>query len=106
LVASLTKFAPRQFLERIFTETWVHHNEPESKTQSVASKRPTLPVAKKFKSQTSAGKIMLTLFWNMEGVILVHFTPKDENINSQNSCDVLRTKLKPAIKKLARCEIG
>jgi hypothetical protein len=57
--------------------------EPESKAQSMAWKRPTSPVAKKFKSQPSAGKIMLTLFWNMEGVILVHFTPKGETVNSQ-----------------------
>jgi hypothetical protein len=77
-VASLTSFSPRQFLERIVTadETWVHHYEPESKAQSVAWKRPTSPMAKKFKSQPSAGKIMLTLFWNMEGAILVHSTPK------------------------------
>jgi hypothetical protein len=32
-VASLTNFAPHQFLARIVTadETWVHHYEPESK---------------------------------------------------------------------------
>jgi hypothetical protein len=64
VVASLTSFAPRQFLERIVTadETWVDHYEPESKAQSLAWKRPTSPVAKKFKSQPSAGKIMFTLF--------------------------------------------
>jgi hypothetical protein len=35
------------FLEQIVTadETWVHHNEPDSKAQSMAWKRPTLPVA-------------------------------------------------------------
>jgi hypothetical protein len=33
LVASLTNFSPRQFLERIVTanEIWVHHYEPETK---------------------------------------------------------------------------
>jgi hypothetical protein len=53
-----------QFLERNLTtaETWVHHYEPESKAQSVAWKPPTSPMAKKFKSQPSAGRIMLTLF--------------------------------------------
>jgi hypothetical protein len=45
-------------------------------------------VAKKFRSQPSAGKIMLTLFGNMEGSILVYFTPKGETVNSQNCCDV------------------
>jgi hypothetical protein len=74
LVASLTNFAPRQFLQRIVTadETWVHHYEPESKAQSMAWKRPTSPVA---------GKIVLTLFWDMEGVMWVLFTPKGENIS-------------------------
>jgi hypothetical protein len=72
------------YFERTVTadETWVHHYEPESKAQSVAWKRPTSPVAKKFKSQPSAGKIMLTLFWDMKGAILVHFTPKGETVRS------------------------
>jgi hypothetical protein len=43
----------------------VHHYEPESKAQSMNWKRPTSPVAKKFKYHPSAGKIMLTLFWDM-----------------------------------------
>jgi hypothetical protein len=78
LVAPLTNFAPGKFLERIVTadETWVHHYEPESKAQSVAWEGPTSPVAKKFKSRPSADKIMLTLFWDMESEILVHFTTK------------------------------
>jgi hypothetical protein len=63
-------------------ETWVHRYEPESKTQSMAWKRPTSPVAKKFRSQPSAGKIMLTLFWDMEGAILVNFSLNGEMVNS------------------------
>jgi hypothetical protein len=87
LVASLTIFPPRQFLERIVTanETWLHHYEPVSKAQSVAWEDPTSPVAKQLKSQLPAGKIMLTIFWKMESAILVHFTPKGETINSQVS---------------------
>jgi hypothetical protein len=64
LVASFTNFAPRQFLERIITadETWMHHYEAKGKAQSVAWKYPISPVAKKSKSQTSADKVMLTIF--------------------------------------------
>jgi hypothetical protein len=81
-VTSLTSFAPRQFLERIVTadETWVHHYEPVSKAQSVAWKRLTSSLSKKFRSQLSVGKIMLTLFWDMESAILVHFTPKGPDL--------------------------
>jgi hypothetical protein len=51
-------------LDRIVTadETWVHRYEAESKAQSMAWKRPTSPVAKKFKSQPSVSKIILTIF--------------------------------------------
>jgi hypothetical protein len=85
LVAPLNNFTPRQILQRIVTadETWLHHYEPESKAQSVAWKRPISPEAKKFKSQLSASKTMLTLFWDMEDAILVHFTPKGETVNNQ-----------------------
>jgi hypothetical protein len=69
LVAFLTSFAPRKFLERIIVtvdKTWVHRYELES----VAWKRRTSPVAKEFKSQQpSAGNIMLKLFWDIENVI-------------------------------------
>jgi hypothetical protein len=45
-----------------------------------------LPVAKKFKSQPSVGKISFRSFLeDMEGEILVHFTPKGETANSQIS---------------------
>jgi hypothetical protein len=83
LVASLTSFPSPQFLERIITadETWVHHYEPEIEAQSMDWKRPTSPVAKKFRSQPSVSKIMLTLFGDMEGEILVHFTQKSETVN-------------------------
>jgi hypothetical protein len=73
LVASLNSFSPPQFLERIVTAdgTWLHHYEPESKAQSRTWKRPPSPVAKKFKSQLSAGEIMLTLLGSIEGAVFI-----------------------------------
>jgi hypothetical protein len=38
-------------------------------------------------------------------VILVHFTPKGETVNSQNYCGVLQTKPKPAIKKFGGAKL-
>jgi len=65
----------------------VHCYEPDIKALSRAWKRPTSPVAKKFKSQSSVAKVTLTLLsWDMKVVILVHFTPKGETVNSQNYC--------------------
>ena len=60
-------------LERTVTgdETWVHHYDPESKRQSMEWRHPFSPAKKIFKRQPSAKKIMLTLFWDMYGPILV-----------------------------------
>jgi len=51
------------FLVRIITddETWVHC-EPECNQQIKEWKHPHSPIRKKFKSQPSAGKLMLTVF--------------------------------------------
>ena len=57
-------------------ETWVHYYEPENKAQSrqwvgPGSLRPT-----KFKMQPSAGKVMATVFWDAQGVIMLYFPAK------------------------------
>jgi histone-lysine N-methyltransferase SETMAR len=41
----------------------------------------------------------------MEGEIFVHFTPEGETVNSQNYCDVLRTKLKAAVRSRDRGKV-
>ena len=71
-------------------ETWVHHFEPESKRASMESRHPTSPRLKKFKSQQSAGKVMVTVFGNSVDVILVIFMSKEATINSDVSIDTLK----------------
>ena len=63
------------FLHRIVKgdESRVYHYEAESKRQPMEWKNPSSPANKKFKTQASAGKVMLTIFWNVNGPILVHF---------------------------------
>ena len=72
------------FLHRIVTgdESWVYHYEPESKRQSMQWKHPSSPANKKFKTQASAGKVMLTIFWDVSGPILVHFQEKSQTVTS------------------------
>ena len=91
----------KTFLSRIVTgdETWVHHYEPQSKRSSMKWRHPTSPRAKKFKSQRSAGKIMATVFWDIEGVILIDFMPKGTTINSDAYIDTLR-KLKAKLRRV------
>ena len=57
---------------------------------------PTSPRLKKFKSQQSAGKVMVTVFWDSVGVILVNFKA---TINSDVYNDTLK-KLKAKISRV------
>jgi hypothetical protein len=51
-------------------ESWVHHYQPES----MHCKHPSSPCSKKlFKVTPSAGKVLLTVFWDSQRVLLAHF---------------------------------
>jgi len=80
------------FLGRIVTgdETWLHHFDPETKRQSMEWHHVTSPRTKKFKSVPSAGKIMATVFWDSEGVILVDIMAKGTTINSDAYVQTLK----------------
>ena len=64
--ALLKRFRSKEndFLSRRVTvdETWVHYYEPENKVRSRQSVGPGSPRPKKLKTQSSAGKVMATVF--------------------------------------------
>jgi histone-lysine N-methyltransferase SETMAR len=92
------------FLHRIVTGDvfWVHHYEQESKRQSMQWKHPSSPANKKFKTQASAGKVMLTIFWDVNGSILVYFQEKGQAVTSARYNDMLVNELKPTIRSKRR----
>jgi len=63
-------------------EIWVHQYYPEAQAQSMAWKHPRSPTIKKFKTSTSSGKLMATVFWDMHVVLLLHFSAPNETVNS------------------------
>ncbi|KAJ4427979.1 hypothetical protein ANN_23992 [Periplaneta americana] len=73
------------FLDQIVTgdETWVSHNSPETKRQSRQWHHPSSPKKpRKFKQTLSTQKVMATVFWDREGVLLLDFMPKSTTINA------------------------
>jgi hypothetical protein len=72
------------FLSTIVTddETWIHHFEPETKRQSMEWHHTTSPRKKKFKTIPSASKIMVTIFCDPEGLILIDLLSRGQTINS------------------------
>jgi len=82
-------------------ETWVSHITPESKQKSLHWKHTGSPKRKKFKQTFSIRKIMCTVFWDRQGVLLVEFLPQGTTINSAVYCETLK-KLRRAIQNKRR----
>jgi hypothetical protein len=61
---------------------WVHHYEPECKCQCMGWKHLTLPITMKLKTKPSGRKLMLTLFWDSQGPILVHSQERDTTVST------------------------
>ena len=68
-------------MRRIVTgdETWIHHYDPETKQQSMQWKHASSPSPHKFKVQASAGKIMCTVFWDAEGILLIDYATQSDD---------------------------
>ena len=91
----------KTFMHQIVTgdETWVHHFEPDAKRASMEWRHLTSPRSKNFKFQQSAGKVMVTVFWDSVGVILVDFMFVVATNNSDVYIDILK-KLKARIQRV------
>ena len=87
------------FTARLVTgdETWIHHWDPESKQESMQWKHRDSPPPKKFRSQSSAGKVMATIFWDSRGILMIDYMPHKTTITSEYYADLLR-KLRETIK--------
>jgi histone-lysine N-methyltransferase SETMAR len=62
-------------------ETWIHYFQPETKRQSMERHHMTSPWKKNLKAITSVSKIMATVVWNREGVILTDVWPRGQTNN-------------------------
>jgi len=88
------------FVKRIVTgdETWIHLDDPETKQQGMQWKHGSFPSLRKFKVQASAGKIMCTVFWDAEDILLIGHMPHKVTVTGVYYTDLLH-KLLVAIKQ-------
>ncbi|UYV61743.1 hypothetical protein LAZ67_1006261 [Cordylochernes scorpioides] len=61
---------------------------------------------KKIRSQRSAGKILLTIFGDVDGPICPDFLSSRKRMNSDLYCDILVNKLKPGIRNKRRGKLS
>ncbi|GFO38037.1 histone-lysine N-methyltransferase SETMAR [Plakobranchus ocellatus] len=61
-------------------------------------KHPSSPVTKKFTVQQSVKKVMVTVFWDSRGMILLDILPKGESVNADQYCETL-DRLRHAVRR-------
>ena len=71
-------------------ETWVSHEAPKSKQQSMKWRHTSSPTKTKFMQITSTRKFTCTVFWYRKGVLLVDFLPQGSTINTGVCCNTLK----------------
>jgi len=69
---------PNDFLSQLVTidETWLYHYDLKTKQQSMEWLHSSSPCPKKFPVQKSAGKVLASIFWNQDGILLIDYLPK------------------------------
>jgi len=92
---------PGDFLSRLVTmdETWLYHYDPETKQQSMEWQHRGSPHPKTFQVQKSAGKVLASIFWDQDGILLIDYLPKGQTINAEYYLSLL-VQLKEILKEI------
>ncbi|XP_063386186.1 histone-lysine N-methyltransferase SETMAR-like [Cydia fagiglandana] len=86
-------------------ETWIRQWDPESKQESLQWKFKDEKPPRKFKVRPSAGKLMATVFWDIEGILMIDYLPKRTTMNAEYYSNLLR-QLRDAIKEKRRGKLS
>lgn len=94
---------PDEFLSCLITEdeTWIHQYDPTCKRDSYQWTTRGEPPPVKVRSNRSAGKIMLTVFWDKEGPLLTNYIRQGETMTGIKYANLLR-QLRECIKEKRR----
>ena len=94
---------PNDFLSRLLTmdETWLYQYDPETKQQSMEWRHSGSARPQKFRVQTSAGKVLASIFWDQDGILLIDYLPKGQTTNAEYYLSLL-VQLKDILKE-KRC---
>ena len=61
-----------------------------------------ITIEEEIQSQPSAGKVIFTVFWDSQGVIVEHYLERGATVNSVRYSEMLSTELKTAIRTKRR----
>jgi len=87
-------------------ETWLYHYDPETEQQSMEwrhSSSPS-PCPKKFRVQKSTGKVLASIFWDQDSILLIDYLPKGQTINAGYYSSLL-VQMKDILKEKCRGKV-
>jgi len=64
-------------------ETWVYGYDPETRVQSSQWKSPSSPRAKNARQSRSNIKVMMIVFFDLDGIVPAVFVPRNTTVNSE-----------------------
>ena len=85
-------------------ETWLYRYDPETKQQSMEWRHSDSPRPKKYRVQKSAGKVLASIFWDQEGILVIDYLPKGQTINAEYYSSLL-VQLKDILKETRRGKV-
>lgn len=79
-------------LDRVITcdESWFFTYDPETKRQSMHWKSPSSPRQKKARMSKSKFKAMMIVFFDIRGIVYVHWVPEGQTVNQHFYIEVLK----------------
>jgi len=91
---------PNDFLLRlvIMDKTWLYHYDLETKQKSMEWQQSGSPRPKKFRVQKSTGKVLASIFWDQNSILLIDYLPKGQTINVEYYSSLL-VQLKDILKE-------
>jgi hypothetical protein len=85
-------------------ETWLYHYDLETKQQSMEWWHSGSPRSKIFQVQKSAVKVLASIFWDREGILLIDYLPKGQTINVEYYSSLM-VQLKDILKEKRRGKV-
>jgi len=82
-------------------ETWLYYCDLETKQQSMEWRDSGSPRPKKFRVQKSAGKVIASIVFYQDDVLLIDYLPKGQTINAEYYSSLL-VQLKDILKEKHR----
>ena len=79
-------------------EVWIHHYDPETQQEAKQWKHDTSPTPMLPRAGPSAGKVMMTVFWDCEGILLIDFLPHKKTVTGDYYASLMRACVRPSLR--------